>query len=154
MTVDLPSTAQIVLHFDPQAIRDHFEGCNRDDELDTVTDEQLRQAGEVVVSRLSERFWEAVDELFQNALDLANEAAEASTLNTAWADSFGVWHVRVSRNAAGPLIAARRVLRDELQARQGATVARAVWMDPIQVPELSTEDTIVYREGINPDDQD
>jgi len=64
-----------------------------------------------------------------------------------WADGYGVWHVRVSRNAASPLIAARRALRNELQARQAAPVRRAIWMHPDFCEELSDEATIVYREG-------
>lgn len=64
----------------------------------------------------------------------------------AWANGFGVWHVRVSRNAAGPLIAARRALRDELLARD-ANVARAVWMYPERVEDLDDAETVVYREG-------
>lgn len=152
---DIPSTAQIVLHFDPQAIREHFEGCNRDDELDTVSDGQLKHAGEVVVNRLSDRFWEAVDELFQNALDLAGDDAHGAVPVTAtWANGFGIWHVRVSRNAAAPLIGARRLLRDELQARQSAPVHRDIWMHPVRVPELDDDFSIVYREGDLPDTQD
>lgn len=65
----------------------------------------------------------------------------------AWADGFGVWHARVSRHAASPLIAARRLLRDELLQRD-EHVAREVWMHPERVPDLDTEDTIVYREGV------
>lgn len=63
-----------------------------------------------------------------------------------WANGFGVWHVRVSRHAASPLIAARRVLRDELTQREN-NVAREVWMRPVRVPELDTDDTVVYKEG-------
>lgn len=68
---------------------------------------------------------------------------------TTWANGFGVWHARVSRHAASPLIAARRALRDELQARESASapVAREVWMRPIRAPDLDTAETIVYREG-------
>jgi uncharacterized lipoprotein YmbA len=66
-----------------------------------------------------------------------------------WANGFGVWHARVSRTAASPLIAARRALRDELQARESrsAPVDREIWMRPVRVPEHDTADTIVYREG-------
>lgn len=68
---------------------------------------------------------------------------------TTWANGFGVWHVRVSRTAASPLIAARRALRDELQARESRAnpVARDVWMRPVRVEDLDDESTIVYREG-------
>lgn len=65
---------------------------------------------------------------------------------TTWANGFGVWHVRVSRTAASPLIAARRALRDELQARE-ANVARNVWLHPVRVEGLDDDTTIVYREG-------
>jgi hypothetical protein len=68
---------------------------------------------------------------------------------TTWADGFGVWHVRVSRHAASPLIAARRALRHELTLRESPTapVAREIYMRPVRVTGLDTEDTIVYREG-------
>lgn len=65
---------------------------------------------------------------------------------TTWANGFGVWHVRVSRTAASPLIAARRALRDELQARE-ANVARNIWLHPVRVEGLDDDTTIVYREG-------
>jgi hypothetical protein len=63
-----------------------------------------------------------------------------------WADGFGLWHVRVSRHAASPLIAARRSLRDELQARERNLDPR-IFMHPIRVTDLDTEDAVVYREG-------
>jgi hypothetical protein len=68
---------------------------------------------------------------------------------TTWADGFGVWHVRVDRAVISPLIVARGALRDELTARESlsAPVARAIYMRPVRVPELDTEETIVYREG-------
>lgn len=67
---------------------------------------------------------------------------------TTWANGFGIWHVRVSRTAASPLVAARRALRDELQVHEAPhEVARKIYMKPVRVPELDTEDTIVYREG-------
>lgn len=62
-----------------------------------------------------------------------------------WADGHGVFHARVSRNSARPLIVARRLLRDALAQRK-ARVAQDVWMHPVRVPDLDTEDTIVYRE--------
>ena len=65
---------------------------------------------------------------------------------TTWADGFGVWHVRVPRDAASPLITARRALRDELTPRV-RDVRRSIYMRPARVPELDTPDTIVYREG-------
>ena len=66
-----------------------------------------------------------------------------------WADAFGVWHARVPRNAVAPLIAARRAIRDEILPRD-ANAAREVWMNPIRVPDLDDEQTIVYREGEPP----
>lgn len=66
---------------------------------------------------------------------------------TAWADGYGVWHVRVPRHCVSPVVAARRALRDELTAREGEHLAREVWMHPVRVPELDTEDTVVYAEG-------
>lgn len=67
---------------------------------------------------------------------------------TTWADSYGVWHARVSRNAASPLIAARRAIRDELAAREDiANIRREVYMHPVRVTEMDTAETIVYREG-------
>lgn len=65
---------------------------------------------------------------------------------TTWANGFGVWHVRVSRTAAAPLIAARRALRDVLTARE-SNVDRRIWMHPVRVPEHDDATTIVYREG-------
>jgi len=65
---------------------------------------------------------------------------------TTWANGFGIWHVRVPRDCVGPLIAARRGLRDELLSRN-ADVRRSIWMNPVRVPEYDTSDTIVYREG-------
>lgn len=67
------------------------------------------------------------------------------TVNT-WADSYGMFHVRVPRNAASPVIAARRALRDELLARD-SNVDRSVWMHPVRVQSLDNEETIVYCEG-------
>lgn len=66
-----------------------------------------------------------------------------------WADGFGIWHARVSRNAASPIIAARRALRDELQARESSStpVAPWVWKNPVHVPDYDDAETIVYREG-------
>jgi hypothetical protein len=64
---------------------------------------------------------------------------------SSWADSFGVWHVRVSKHAAAPLIAARQALRDQLVPRE-ANLDAHVWKYPVRVPEMDTDDTIVYRE--------
>ena len=64
---------------------------------------------------------------------------------TTWADGYGVWHARVPAGCVSPLIAARKALRDELQARE-AHVAREVWLHPERVPELDTAGTVVYRE--------
>src|SRR5574341_42202 len=68
------------------------------------------------------------------------------TKATTWANGLGVWHVRVPRGAASPVIAARRALRDELEPRVTNLDAR-IWRHPIRVPSLDTESTIVYREG-------
>lgn len=58
---------------------------------------------------------------------------------TTWADGRGVWHVRVSRHAASPLIAARRAIRDEIAQREDiAQVDRSVWMRPVRLPEFDT----------------
>ncbi len=70
---------------------------------------------------------------------------------TAWANGFGQWHVRVPRNAAGPLLAARRALRDELTQRE-RHVTREVWVYAVEVPDLSDADTIVYREWLRDHD--
>lgn len=66
-----------------------------------------------------------------------------------WANEFGIWHVRVDRAGLSPLTIARGALRDELTAREssGTPTARSFWMHPVRVPELDTEETIVYREG-------
>lgn len=65
---------------------------------------------------------------------------------SAWADSFDVWHVRVPRDVASPLIAARRRFQEEITARD-AHAHRDVWMHPERVESLDTAETIVYREG-------
>lgn len=65
---------------------------------------------------------------------------------TTWADGFGVWHVRVSESAVSPIIAARRALRTELEARQN-NVDPHVWKYPIHVAEMDGDGTVVYREG-------
>lgn len=64
----------------------------------------------------------------------------------AWADAWGIWHVRVSRTCVSPLIAARRSLRDELTQRV-ANLDPSVWRHPVRVPAMDDSDTIVYREG-------
>lgn len=69
-----------------------------------------------------------------------------STATTAWANGFGIWHVRVPRNAASPIIAARARLRDELTLRE-RNVAPGIWKQPIRVPEYDDDNTIVYREN-------
>lgn len=74
------------------------------------------------------------------------DAQHKQAANT-WANGFGVWHARVPRNCASPLIAARRALRDELEQREN-NVARYVWLDAVRVPELDTDDTVVYRENM------
>lgn len=67
----------------------------------------------------------------------------------AWANGFGVWHVRVSRAEADPRAAASAALREELEARE-ANLATEVWSDPQRVPDLDDEATIVYTEGTPP----
>lgn len=69
-----------------------------------------------------------------------------------WANGFGVWHVRVSRTAASPLLAARRALRTEIQQRD-PEADRSVWLFPVRVPELDTLDTRVYREALPDEDR-
>ena len=68
-----------------------------------------------------------------------------------WANGFGVWHVRVPKGAASPLTAAQDALRDELQARDANTAER-FWVEPVRVPSLDDETTIVYREADLPED--
>lgn len=74
---------------------------------------------------------------------------------TTWADGRGIWHARVSRHAASPVIAARGALRDELQARESPAqpVDRRFWMEAVRVPEMDDEDTLVYREADLDDDR-
>lgn len=90
-----------------------------------------------------------LDEADRVVKAICAQLAELDTRNPAvstWANGFGVWHVRVSANAASPLIAARRALRDELTPRV-TNLARSVWLHPQRVPDLDTENTIVYREN-------
>jgi hypothetical protein len=69
---------------------------------------------------------------------------------TTWADGFGVWHVRVPKDSASPVVAARRALRAELLERE-EHVAGWVWMQAVRVPEQDTEDGIVFREATSHD---
>lgn len=62
-----------------------------------------------------------------------------------WADGFGRWHARVSKHAAAPLLAARRAIRDELEARN-TNLDRRFWTDLERRPEYDDGDTIVYAE--------
>jgi hypothetical protein len=95
------------------------------------------------------------EQLYQESLDCGEDIAyclrvinENTFSNVSvWADVYGVWHVRVSAYAAAPLLAARRLLQEQLQARQGAEVPRDLWMHPVRVAEMDTDDTLVYREG-------
>lgn len=66
---------------------------------------------------------------------------------TTWANGMGEWHVRVSRDAASPLIAARKAIREEILLRH-PTAAEFCWKNLIRVPDMDTADTLVYREGI------
>lgn len=124
-----------------EVIEDYGNGITRVKFLDCGKPRMVRHAGESAeeyVSRIESH----------GIIDVATDRIMKENGNvTAWADGFGVWHVRVSRHAAGPLIAARRALRDELTAREN-NVARDVWMRPERVPALDTEYTIVYREGM------
>lgn len=72
-------------------------------------------------------------------------------MDAAWADGYGVWHVRVSATCVSPLIAARRVLRDELTSRV-VDLAPEVWRHPVRVPDLDNEYGIVFRES-HPDER-
>lgn len=84
--------------------------------------------------------------LAQAIIDVADHMERQAPGVTTWADGWGVWHARVPRDCVSPLIAARRALRDELVPRE-PRCDRAVWMHPERIPELDTDDTIVYREG-------
>lgn len=78
-----------------------------------------------------------------------NEVHQAGGVVTTWANGWGVWHVRVSRDAAAPLLGARRAIRDVLQARESRTspVDRRCWTDLVEVTDLSTPASVVYREA-------
>jgi hypothetical protein len=71
-----------------------------------------------------------------------------------FANGYGVWHARVSRTAASPLLAARRAIRDELKARESssAPVASRCWRDLVRAPIYDDAETIVYREAFAPDE--
>jgi hypothetical protein len=64
---------------------------------------------------------------------------------TAWADAFGVWYVRVPKDDPNPKCTASERLREEIWTRWEDTYEE-VWKNPVRVPELDTEDTLVYRE--------
>lgn len=74
---------------------------------------------------------------------------------TVWADGFGIWHVRVRKDAKlshttllpphrVPRVAASRAIRDAITARE-ANVSPNVWQNIVKVSE--DEDTVTYREG-------
>lgn len=98
-------------------------------------------------------FWGHEDGISEKALELGADVAswhdgpdvERDPRVTTWANGFGRWHARVPRHAAGPLIAARRAIRDELLARNNE-VARHFYLHLERAEEDDTEDTIVYRE--------
>jgi hypothetical protein len=77
----------------------------------------------------------------------SDDARAAVPVTAVWADGFGRWHARVSRHAAGPLLGARRLIRDAMAERQApGTLARHYWSCLIERTELSTAETIVYTE--------
>lgn len=75
-------------------------------------------------------------------------AAAAAPQAHAWADGFGVWHVRVSRTPGKTtaLMQARQALEDEITMRD-SHAHPSTWLRPVVVPSLSNEQTIVFREG-------
>lgn len=67
----------------------------------------------------------------------------------AWVTTDDVWHVRVPRNVASPLLVARRALRSELAQREDITlIDPMVWEQPVRVPELDDETSSVFRENL------
>lgn len=69
-----------------------------------------------------------------------------------WADGFGRWYARVPRHAAGPVVAARHAIRDELLARNNE-VARHHWLHLERAENYDTDDTVVYREPTTTTDE-
>lgn len=67
-----------------------------------------------------------------------------------WADGYGVWHVRVPREVGTPEATAQRALRDELVAREsaGTPVPPEVYTNPVRVPDLDDDTSIVFRERL------
>lgn len=80
-----------------------------------------------------------------NRLSLQLEQPTDEPRVSTWADGFGRWYARVPRHAAGPLLAARRAIRDVLRERY-THVARHAWSDLERAEHYDTDDTIVYRE--------
>jgi hypothetical protein len=64
-----------------------------------------------------------------------------------WADGFGVWHARVDKDDDDALGAAQDALCAELVPRY-ADIDPACWTAAERVPDLDTDTTIVYREGL------
>lgn len=67
-----------MLTLDAEALRSHFadapdntEEGSDDQRVSALSDAALDAAGAVVINRLSDEFWAAVDGLFRQALDLA-----------------------------------------------------------------------------------
>lgn len=72
---------------------------------------------------------------------------------TMWADSIGVWHVRVPSDlpVSHRVALAESALRQEIQPREPHADS-SVWRYPTRVPELDTADTKVYRESYPTED--
>lgn len=69
-------------------------------------------------------------------------------LTRASADAFGVWHIRVRRDAPGsPRSLAGARLRYELEPRQGAPLNPDVWKRVTRVETMEDDDWFVFREG-------
>lgn len=84
----------------------------------------------------------------QGTEDIADVTCEACRhcAPRAWADGFGVWHVRVPAVHPNPRALAVMMLRDELTARD-ASVAPSVYEQPARAADLDTAETLVYTEG-------
>lgn len=65
-----------------------------------------------------------------------------------WADSFGVWHVRLPDDlgVTERLAVASRALQEEIEPRE-PRADPIVWLFPTRVPELDGPGTRVYREN-------
>lgn len=63
----------LMFTIDAETIRDHFDAK----ETQPFTDGQLNEAGAVVINQLSDLFWQALDSLFMQALDVAQAIKES-----------------------------------------------------------------------------